>query len=43
MNEQVKEYIDKYPNEIIEMFHNLRQLIVDSVSRELEEMLWDKS
>ena len=42
MNEQVKEYIDKYPNEIIEMFHNLRQLIVDSVSCEIEETLWAK-
>ena len=42
MNEQVKEYIDKYPNEIIEMFHNLRQLIVDSVSCEIEETMGDK-
>ena len=43
MNEQVKEYIEKYPNEIIEMFNNLRQLIVDSVSCEIEETMGDKS
>ena len=42
MNEQVKEYIDKYPNEIIDMYNELRQIIVDSVSRELEETLWAK-
>lgn len=28
MNEQVKEYIDKYPNDVIEMFHKLRQIIL---------------
>ena len=39
---QVKDYIEKYPAEIIEMFCNLRQLIFDSVSREPEETLWAK-
>ena len=36
MDEQVKDYIDKYPSEIIDMFNNLRKIIVDRVSCELE-------
>ena len=42
MNEQVKDYIDKYPSEIIDMYLNLRKMIFDSVSCELEETLWAK-
>ena len=42
MKEQVKEYIDKYPAEIVELFNHLRKLIFDSVSCELEEALWAK-
>ena len=42
MNEQVKEYIGKYPGEIIDLFGRLRQMILDSVSCELEETLWAK-
>ena len=42
MNEQVKEYIDKYPNEIIDMYNSLRQIVYDSVSYEPEETLWAK-
>ena len=42
MNEQVKEYVDKYSNEIIDMYCNLRQIIFDSVSSEPEEKLWAK-
>ena len=42
MNEQVNDYIGKYPGEIIEMFNNLRKMIFDSVSCELEERLWAK-
>ena len=42
MNEQVKDYIDKYPSEIIDMYLNLRKMIFDSVSCELEEKLWAK-
>lgn len=42
MNEQVKEYIDKYPSEIVGMYNELRQLILDSVSCEPEETLWAK-
>ena len=40
MNEQVKEYIDKYPSEIIDMYLDLRKMIFDSVSCEPEETLW---
>lgn len=40
MNEQVKEYIDKYPNDVIEMFHKLRQIILECVSDEPKEKLW---
>lgn len=40
MNEQVKEYIDKYPIEIIEMFNKLRKLVYDNVQSELKEILW---
>ena len=42
MNEQIKELIDKFPVEIIDMFHDVRQLIFDSVSCNLEEVLWAK-
>ena len=42
MNEQVKELIEKYPSEIIDMYNDLRQLIFDSVPCELEETLWAK-
>lgn len=42
MNEQVKAYIDKYSDEIIDMYNNLRQMIFDSVSCELKETLWAK-
>ena len=39
MNEQVKNYIDKYPADIVDLFNKLRQLIFDSVSCEVEELL----
>lgn len=42
MNELVKEYLEKYPCEVIEMHNALRQLIYDSVSSEPEETLWAK-
>lgn len=42
MNEQVKNYIDKYPSEIIDMYTNLRNMIFDSVSCEPKETLWAK-
>ena len=42
MNELVREYIDKYPSEIVDMYNNIRQIIFDSVSSEPEETLWAK-
>jgi len=42
MNEQVREYIDKYPSEVVDMYKNIRQIIFDSVSSEPEETLWAK-
>ena len=42
MNEQVKEYIEKYPSDIIEMYNLLRELILDSTTNKPEETLWAK-
>ena len=42
MNNQIREYVEKYPSEIIDMFNDLRKLIFDSVSFEIEETLWSK-
>ncbi|MBQ8591376.1 MAG: DUF1801 domain-containing protein [Lachnospiraceae bacterium] len=42
MNEQVKDYIDKYPCDIIDMYNKLRQIIFDSVSCKPEETMWAK-
>ena len=42
MTEQIKEYIDKYPNDIIDMYIVLRKLIFDSVSSEPQETMWAK-
>ena len=42
MNEQVREYIAKYPNEIIDMYDTLRKLIYDSTSSEPRETMWAK-
>ena len=42
MNEQVKNYIENYPAEIVDMFKELRQLIYDSVSFDLVETMWAK-
>ncbi len=39
MNEQIKEYIDKYPNDIVDMYIVLRKLIFDSVSSEPQETM----
>lgn len=40
MNEQVREYMGKYPDAIAEMFQTLRQMIFESVPCEPEEKLW---
>lgn len=42
MNEQVREYIDKYPSEIIDMYNALVKLIYDSASHEPQETMWAK-
>jgi len=42
MNGQVKDYIDKYPGEIIDLYNDLRKIIFDSVSDKPEETLWAK-
>ncbi len=42
MNEQIKAYIEKYPQEIVDMFTALCQLVYDSVSVDLEETMWAK-
>ncbi len=42
MNEQIKTYLKKYPQEIVDMFTALRQLIFDSVNVDLEETMWAK-
>ena len=42
MNEQVRELLEKYPSEMIAMYHNLRTMIYESVFCEPEERLWAK-
>lgn len=42
MNEQVREYIEKYPIEIIDVFSALRVLIFDNAPSAPTEMLWAK-
>lgn len=42
MNEQIKMHLEKYPQEIFDMFATLRQLIYDSVSVDVEETMWAK-
>ena len=42
MNEQVKDYLDKYPSEVIELYNKLRQMIFNNVSDEPKETLWAK-
>lgn len=40
MNEQVSEYLSKYPCEIVAMFQQFRQLIYESAASAPEETLW---
>ena len=42
MNEQIKEYLDKYPSEIIDIYKVLRKLIFESSPSEPQETLWAK-
>jgi len=38
----VKEYLQKYSNEIVDLFMELRSIIYESVSAEIQETLWAK-
>lgn len=40
MNGQIREYLEKYPTEIIEMYVSLRNMIFISASDEPEETMW---
>jgi len=42
MNEQVRDYLAKYPSEMHDMYHKIRQLIYDSASTEPTETMWAK-
>ena len=42
MNNNVKEYVDKFPDEVKELYHQLRNIIYDSAPQEVEEKLWAK-
>ena len=42
MNNEVKEYIEKYPTEVLKLYHDLRKIIFDSISEEPQELLWAK-
>ena len=42
MNEEVKNYIDKYPDTIKSIFCQLRELLLDCTRCEVEEKLWAK-
>ncbi len=42
MNAQVREYVDKYPESIVDLFQSLRQMILESTPAEIQEVLWAK-
>ena len=42
MNEQIKTHLEKYPQEIVDMFTALRQLIYDSEAIDVDETMWAK-
>ena len=42
MNDEIKLFLKKYPNEIIVLFEKIRQIIIDSVLVEVEEKMWAK-
>ena len=42
MSETVRECLDKYPEEVAELFNHIRQLIYESASCVPEEKLWAK-
>ena len=40
MNESVKGYLNKYPEEIVNLFNEIKNIIYDSISLNIEEKLW---
>ena len=42
MNDQIREYIEKYPSAIVDMFCDLRKLIYESAFDEPRELMWAK-
>jgi len=40
MNNEIKDYINKYPTEIINLFIKIRELIINSVSYSVDEKIW---
>lgn len=42
MNEEIKEYIEKFPSEICGLFLALRDLLYNNVSTNIEEKMWAK-
>lgn len=42
MNEEIKCYLDKYPQEIVDLYMVLRELIVSSTKDSIEEKMWAK-
>lgn len=40
MNEQVSLYLEKFPREVTDLFHTLRNIIFDSASSKPDELLW---
>lgn len=39
MNEEVREYIEKYPSEFIDMYDTLRKPVLDSAPSEPQETM----
>lgn len=42
MDEQVRKYVEQYPSAIVNMYHALRTLILDSAPAVPQEKLWAK-
>ena len=42
MDEQVRKYVEQYPSAIVNMYHALRTLILDSAPAAPQEKLWAK-
>lgn len=42
MNEEIKKYLDKYPEEVATLFYRLRDIILYSTDKEITETMWAK-